>query len=270
MKIIILTFHRTNKQTTFHNLCKKLQKLVTFVIRNEESSFFQKNYPKNSILILPDHIKDLVKTKNYILDNVKGMIYILDDDLNFWKRNKRISGENINWKNKSINYNEKEQKKFLHLLQESVQDGYICCGLGLNNTKPSLFRYPFDVNCRLWCNLFLDNRENFKYRYDPQVPASEDLDFILQILSSGCQNKVFYNYFVSEVSYSSGGCSVYRTLSFHNKSNLALEKKWPSVVKSEKRIVKSGPWKGKKKVHVIIQWKKTFKESILPKYTVDR
>lgn len=261
MKIVIPTFRRKHKQITFHNLCQKYQKKVTFVVRNEESCFFREQYPNNSLLVLPEHVHDIVGTRNYILDHIKGLLYILDDDLSFWKRQKKKIGPDdneIKWKNISINHHEKEQTKLMTLLQKSIEDGYMCTGVGLLDTKPTIGRYPFDVNYKLGGNLCIRNTKKFMYRYDPKLPASEDLDLQLQILSSGHRNKVFFNYVVSERGYAPGGCSVYRTLLFHNRSNLLLEKKWPGFVKSKRRIVTSGPWKGKSKVHLVVQWKKTF------------
>ena len=205
MKIVIPTFRRKHKQITFHNLCQKYQKKVTFVVRNEESCFFREQYPNNSLLVLPNMSMILWEQEIIFWTTSKDSSIFLMMIYPFGNggAKKKIGPDDneIKWKNVSINHHEKEQTKLMTLLQKSIEDGYMCTGVGLLDTKPTIGRYPFDVNYKLGGNLCIRNTKKFMYRYDPKLQSPEDLDLQLQILSSAHRNKVFFNYVVSERGY---------------------------------------------------------------------
>jgi hypothetical protein len=61
-----------------------------------------------------------------------------------------------------------------------------------------------------------------------------------------------------------GGCSIWRTLELHNESQRKLHALWPNFVKLREKEVKSGVWKGQKKLATTIYHKKAFASSQKP------
>ena len=97
MKIYIPTVHRYNNQITYNHLPDELKKNVVLVIQAHEMAEYRLDM---NYCILPDtpeyHYSDyycLPRTRKFIYDMAKDEKYVvLDDDLNFHRRNSKYFG----------------------------------------------------------------------------------------------------------------------------------------------------------------------------------
>ena len=87
------------------------------------------------------------------------------------------------------------------------------------------------------------------------------MDGTLQLLTEGIPNIIFMRHRVNcSETNSDGGCSIYRTVDFHNDSQKIFHALWPDYVKLKEKVVPSGPWKGQTKINVEVAWKKAFND----------
>jgi len=256
IKIVIPTLERVNNQITYNNLPLKYKKNVYFVIREHETKEITEKYKEAIVLTLPKDVKQgLGPTRSWFMNFFKNdRIIVFDDDLNFLK----VNFENEKFKKTKLeNFDD-----LFNLILKKMNEGFVHGGLGNTISPPSLKYYPFNINGRIMTNVFYDCSKlpmNIDYG---RCLASEDFDANLQLLKLGYKNVIFNNYIVFEKPYADGGCSLYRTLEFHNNSQKMLEKLHPKFVKLKERIVKKGKWKGLTKINVMIYWKKAYKSSL--------
>jgi hypothetical protein len=150
------------------------------------------------------------------------------------------------------------------LINNWMDEGIIFGGLGTTWVIPNVDLWPYTENTRVMTNTFYDGPnipDNIEWT---RVPAAEDFDVTLQLLTQGYKNRVSTHYMVSpSETNADGGCSVWRTLEVHNQSQIKLAELWPDYVKVKEKELKSGPWKGKTKLTTIIQHKKAYNSSLI-------
>src|SRR5271163_2415410 len=82
MPLVIPTYGRANRQKTWGNLPKELQQYTFLAVQSREAHLYEK-FPH--LIILPDEIRDIATTRDYLVRTVfpEHMLIMMDDDLEF-------------------------------------------------------------------------------------------------------------------------------------------------------------------------------------------
>ena len=254
MRIFICTHGRFGRQITYDNLPQAIQNKVEFVIQERELKFWDKS--DYSLVLLPDHVRTLPDTREWLQHNVEGKIVMMDDDLVFAVR--RVDDP--------TKFRAPEGDDLVGLFDEIEEqlEPYVHVGVshreGANRrTEPYLevgrmmrvLAYQTDVVVR---ERVISNR----------TPDVEDFDVTLQLLRKGYPNRII-NTFVHNQSGSNqtGGCSEYRTPQTHERDIKIFANHHKDFVKVVKKKTKD-KWcadKNGERTDVIIQWKKAYESS---------
>lgn len=257
--IIIPTLGRMNNQVTYNNLPKKYKNKVTFVVQSHEFEQMSSIYGE-SVLCLPKHIDRIAPTREWIFNKFKDVRHIVfDDDLGFMTK---IPNPNEGTKWISNTFDESDFDSAFQLVESWMDDGIVFGGLLPAWMIPDIKQWPVRENQRIMTNVFYDAPNMPKDIEWTRVPAAEDFDVNLQLLTRGFKNRVSSKYMVScSATNSEGGCASWRTLEVHNEAQLLLASLWPEYIKIREKMVPSGPWKGKIKLATTIQHKKAYMSS---------
>lgn len=250
MDIYICTYGRHNKQVTWNQLPRNIQDRTKLVVQMRE----MEKYPDYPLLILPDHIRDLPSTRQYLLHLSRDKCVQLDDDLLFYRR--RMD----------------DPTKF-------AQASPICILEMFDAIEGALNNYPsVGVSGREGANR---NTEDYLYctrqmrvhgyRRDVlqdlgvvhnRLKDVEDFDTTLQILTSGYMNCVLNEWVHNQSGGSNapGGCSEYRTHDTHERDVKRLAEMFPDYVTVVKKTTKTA-WGGGERYDVRIKWKRAYAES---------
>jgi hypothetical protein len=255
MDIHILTHGRHGRQITFENLPAKWQDQVSFVIQERELPKWKEkwgNIEAHRFIVLPDHIRNLHQTRQWLLhESHDHKVVEMDDDLVFSARRTDDPTKFRNMTEQDFDdmfYEIEEQLDYAPLVGVSHREG------ANRNTHCWLYNtrqmrvHAYDAR--------LFRRNN--YRWDLlRSPGPEDFCLTLQVLTSGERNIVCNEWVHNQGgSNQDGGCSEYRTLEVHGDACEHLAELFPDFVKVvEKPDV--GGWGGKRK-DVRIQWKKAY------------
>ena len=262
IKIVIPTLGRINKQISYNNLPDKYKKNVYFVVREKEYKEIKHKYTIYAdIIVLPKNIETgIAPTRVYILEYFKDdRIWMIDDDLTFYRK-KPNNDENIKKKWISTKMTEKDFDILFLEITKYHNTGVVHGAINISSTPPSLRYWPRNKNGKIGGNVFLDipnlpkDIEYFKY-----CPAAEDYDTNLQLLKKGYNNIIFTDFCAIEKTNAPGGCSTFRTLEIHNKSQLLLKERHPKYVKINTKKKKKN---NEEKINLIIYWKKAYNDFI--------
>ena len=251
MDIIICTHGRGPKrQLTYDNLPPAIQEQSTTLIQWRE----RENWlgTGRRIMILPDHVRDLPSTREWVHRNMNTKVVMLDDDLVFSRRRTdeptKFTGEDLDL-----------EDMFKRI--ENGLDFYAHVGVshreGANrNTATYLLvgrmmrvlAYRTDIMLR---EKIISNR----------TPDVEDFDVTLQLLRKGYPNFIVNNWVHNQGgSDQTGGCSEYRTPETHDRDVRIMAEAHAPFVKVVKKKTKD-KWcadENGERTDVIIQWKKAF------------
>lgn len=265
MKIYIPTSGRATRREQKTLNCiegsKKLLKSTTIVVQagqEPEYSELAKDYGVK-MMVLPPEIKTISPTRQYIMDQNKGLFCMVDDDLLFFRRRKddptkflKLAGEEIE---EPFDVLESRMK------EENAAHGSILIREGANRItgKPTVY------NTRMIRVLAVDAKIARKIgaRYD-RLQFKQDFDMILQLLRAGYPNLVVADYVQGQYgdgcSNAPGGCSVYRTPELMAETSRKLAELHPGFVKVVEKKT-STSWGGQTRVDVQVAWKKAFESS---------
>ena len=242
MRIVIPTLGRMDNQVTYNNIPDHWKKHVSFVVQDHEYAEMNKRFP-GKVYGLPADIKRIAPTRNWIYNKFAADRYfVMDDDLSFIVKRP----------------NDDSMKQVKDWMDEGIVYGCF------NPTwvMPSLSGYPFSSNGKIMTNCFFNGPALPQGIQWERVDAAEDFDVNLQLLTQGFENRISGRYMVSpSETNAEGGCSIWRTLELHNDSQRKLHALWPNFVKLREKEVKSGVWKGQKKLATTIYHKKAFASS---------
>ena len=233
---------------TYKGLPADIRKRVKFVIQEREQDLWE---PWESLVVLPDEIRDLPTTREWIQHNMGTKVCMMDDDLVFATRR-----EDDPTKFRAIEDGDLE-RMFDHM--NMALDHYAHVGVshreGANrNTEEYLFNtrmmrvlaYRTDVVVR---EGVVSNR----------TPDVEDFDVTLQLLRKGYTNCILNSWVHNQGgSDQSGGCSEYRTPLTHDRDVRIFADYHKGFVKVVKKKTKDG-WGALEdgyRTDVIVQWKK--------------
>jgi hypothetical protein len=258
--IVIPTLGRIEKQHTYNNLPEQLKNITRFVVRDFEYDSFCQKYGEVKVIKLPTDIKNIAETRDYIKEYfTENRYWVFDDDLTFCTKTYVMVDGKPKWLSGIMT--EQDFDVMIHWANETFDNGIPICGLDASSIIPSTKAWPQKSNSRILHNVCVNGPaiEDYNLVFDRTI-ASEDLDFLLQCLSYGLENRINTHLRVAgSIENSVGGCSVYRTLEVHNASNLKLSELWPGYVKTKISNNTSKLGKGEI-VNLYIQWKKLLKD----------
>jgi hypothetical protein len=271
-KIFIPTVNRVDNQITYNLLPDELKKRVVMVVQAWERP--QYNYDCE-YLVLPDikqyHFSDyycLPKTRRFIYEMGKDIKYcVLDDDLNFHRRNtKYFGGEDNMEKSKRVATSQDILEMFELYDIWLDEDTVTCCGCSHIENPPSDKFYV--NNSSLGSALWL-NGKHFKddlYKWDlTSIRVMEDTHFLLTLLTNGYGNRVSSEFCFSNMSVlkKSMESTVWDTQTFEQTHNdhKKIEERFPKYFKilyNEDGTRVEGGFRNYGKVKV--SWSKAYKK----------
>jgi len=257
--IIIPTLGRMDKQITYNNLPEKYQSIVSFVVQDHEYDEMHSRYP-GKVLRLPKEIDRIAPTREWIFNEFKDTRHmVFDDDLDFVVKEPN-PGEGTKWI--SHKFTEQDFDEAFALIESWMDEGVSYGSLLPAWVIPDVRQWPVRENQRIMTNVFYDGPKIPRDIQWNRVPAAEDFDVNLQLLTRGFKNRVSAKYMVTcSATNAEGGCSTWRTLKVHNDAQTLLGELWPEFVKVREKEVPSGPWKGQIKLATTIQHKKAYESS---------
>ncbi len=259
MKIVIPTLGRMDKQLTYNALPDKYKKKVNFIVQAHEFEDMKSRYG-DQVIGLPEHIKTIAPTREWLFNHFKDdRFFVFDDDLAFTIKEPNTGGD-TKWKARP--FIDSDFDEIFELVESWMDDGISHGCLQPTWVMPSLDNWPYGDNGKIMTNVFYDGPKIPRDIKWDRVPAAEDFDVNLQLLTKGYPNRISSKYMVSPLeTNAAGGCSEWRTLEVHNNAQILLGEIWPDYVKVREKEVKSGPWKGEIKLATTIYHKKAFKDS---------
>lgn len=223
------------------------------VVQPQEARIYRQRWPNEDFLVLPEKIKGLSPTRQYLLETCETRFVVLcDDDLRFSRkrpedRSKLREPEGDDMKD-MISMMMSKLQRFPHV-GISAREG--------NNRKPDSFYY----NERMMRVLAYDKEKvPWTCRFD-RVPCKQDFDMTLQLLRAGKKNCVIYEFAQDQVggSNAKGGCATYRTEQMADQAAVMLKELHPDFVTLVEKS--NSNWKGfsqASRKEVMVQWKKAY------------
>jgi len=210
MRIIIPTYRRIQTQDTWLAIHPDLRQFITFVVRPEEATDIRHLYSPSSVLILPEHIKNIQGTRQFIWDTFsKSEDYFvqLDDDIGYFGRtypNPASDKPKFKFvylaaslkKKSTIPGTAQEQRTMFDRLRSELKQGFGMTSPRPNWVFPRLVGYPRMTNglvtgfCAFNAKLLRDKN----IRFDRWASCG-DTDAHLQVLALGIPTSYCTDYF---------------------------------------------------------------------------
>ena len=204
-KIYIPTVKRVDNQITYDCLPKELQKKVIFVVQAWERD--QYHYD-NEYLILPEHInldhpRPLAETRKIIYEHAKDTKYgMFDDDIVFYRRNKKYWGEESNMEKLNRISTEDDIFEMFDVFDKWLDEPNIT----VTSCWP-LPRFPSNrpyENNKAVCSIFFINGKDFIHQLSEFdltcVKTGQDILFILYLLTNGYGNRTSNEFIFKNIS----------------------------------------------------------------------
>ena len=255
MKIYILTYKRDEVLTLKYIPERWLKDTIVVVQERDKTRL---GHLPCSRLVLPDRVRDIGATRQYILDyasrNGQDKIMQLDDDLTI----------GVLKEPDKYNLRDALHMDMVHILRrmDGLLDFYPHVGAcarneaHLNYDSPTGVRectrairyHGFNVPWMMKLGININ-----------RVPTIEDYDFILQILEKGVANAIDCQVFVGDKgSNLPGGCADIRAESEDGKWARLLQKHHPDYVKLVTKETKMPGGKLWTRTDVRVSWKKAY------------
>ena len=245
----IPSYNRCDNIKTLYTLPKEIQKKVTIVVQERDAENYMRK--GHSVMVLPDRIRTISPTRQYIMENARRYFVMMDDDLAFFKRVK--SGKR---KGLLTPLKDKDYFDMFTLIEKWLKSGIAHAGISIrlnnNNLTP-----PYVEATRMLHFLAYDKKivMGNKCRFD-RVPIRQDFDMTLQLLKLGYPNRISVNYAINQASNKEGGLKNFRTKEMMEESAFELAKLHPGIVTPVIKNTKA--WDGES-FDVRIAWKKALK-----------
>jgi hypothetical protein len=268
VKIVIPTYGRVNKQTTLMALPLAIRREVLLVASNaSEASALKTNYglATNQVKVAP--VKTIVDKRQWILENIKDDVFMMDDDMDFYRRcpAKKREFRDGRWRpNPGFMTMSKSYGTEVELISvfdklRSYLDDYGAVGISSrmgNDLEPKEWRlgsnrlmHAFGYHRRALL------KQDFKFN---AVQFREDMHMALTLLRAGHPSIQCYEWCVAPGSYGApGGCSDERTVAKSDAAAEVLVALHPGFV----RVVQKD-YKGTPRKEVVVSWKKALESSI--------
>jgi hypothetical protein len=247
MEIYILSSGRADRQITWNAMPRMVQDQTKIVVPWDERADYS-NYP---VLTHKDIIRDVTRTRQWLIERAKHKICMFDDDLSFATR---IPRDPTKFKPMSM-------EEFVAMMDsiEAKLRSYAHVGVsgreGANRRVEDILYIGRMVRV-----LAYDARvmKKLGIRID-RLKLMADFDVTLQFLRAGYGNAII-NWAVQNQAGSNarGGCSAYRTPEMQRLDAIALQKLHPDFVTLVHKEIKSKDPMWQNRLDVRVQWKKAY------------
>jgi hypothetical protein len=251
MTVLIPTYGRSHRQTTYAALRQVCDPVLVVQKREADKySYFSR------VAVLPDNIRTIGPTRQWIFRNYTGRIVMFDDDLDF-----------------AVRRND-DPTKFRAAAPEDLaamigqlymeMDNYDHVGIaareGANrNTQP----YLYNTRMMRVLGYDLDALQNVPLSWDA-LECMEDFHVTLTLLRSGRPNLLLNRYVHNQSgSGAEGGCSHFRTPEVQAAAAHKLKELHPDFVTVVTKTTKTA-WGGGTRTDVRIQWKRAYSSGVAP------
>lgn len=223
-----------SKSRPYKSKSKELLKNGVLFVPNCEMEQYLKFYDKNQVIGVPDDIKGITKTRNWILKNSnERYVVFVDDDLKncgYWY------SENGKRKLKKITNGEEVENEFQKLFEITEELELKIWGLktegsklSQHDEKPFIFLTYITASCMGIINdgeLYFDERFKVKEDYEIGLRAIEKYGGVL-----GCR----YFHWENEHWKTEGGCADYRDDGMEKEAIMMLKDMYPKYVRMANR-----------------------------------
>jgi len=252
--IVINSSNRVDKLRTFNKFPKGMIDWVV-AIPKEQNKQYRSVLPKHKLLLIPKDVPQFLPSQRqycteYHFDKYK-YIFFMDDDLTFFKRNKKL---------KLKKASTKDIEKMFELVRHTLND-FPMVGISTRLGNNCITEDFTDTARVTRCYAFsLDVFKKVGAVFNPFEPfVAEDFHINLCFLNKGYNNRVIFKYAQEDIgSNAKGGCSLYRTPKVQEKTAYWMAAHHPEV---SVKVKKSGNWDGfdDTRVDMIVHWKKAYK-----------
>lgn len=266
MRIVIPTHGRVLRQTTLYALPPELRREVLLVASTPRdaadllAAHGQELRSPKSVVVAP--VKTIADKRQWILENVKDNVFMLDDDMVFYKRCAFLRREFIGGRWKAIPGH--KTLSLDYVTPQGIVDLFGRLGEELSNQYPVVgisSRFGNDLEELDWksgANRIMHGfgynrktllKQGFKFN---AVQFREDFHMALTMLRAGYESLQCYDWCVAPGAYGAdGGCSAERTVAASDAAAEVLARLHPGFV----RVVDKD-YKGTPRKEVVVSWKK--------------
>lgn len=191
------------------------------------------SYVKN-VIAVPDEVKGITKTRNWILNNTHDKyVVFLDDDVKScgWVKLNRYNSEKLEIKEQSFWVSE-----FRKLFDMAEGMDYKIWGIKTENSTRSVYPYkPFNFRSYVTASCMgIVNDGEFKF--DESFAVKEDYEICLRhILKKGGILAARYLHWENAHWVTDGGCKDYRTMDIERDATKRLIEMYPNMIRSAQR-----------------------------------
>lgn len=252
--LIIPTYGRAGRQETLRQLLRAGLE-PALVVQEREYDEYKRRHPGVEIHCLPDSIRTIAPTRQWILENFDVEKFcMVDDDLWFYHRR-----EDDPTKLRDIAPEELKEAfgKMDYYLDEYPHVGFTARE-GANRIVSKLM---FNTRIMRVLGYNADVLRREEIRFD-EMEVMEDFHVALSLLECGHENLVLNTYAHNQAGGSGdkGGCSHFRTPELQAANAHKLAELHPDFVKVTQKTTK-GAWGGGTRIDVTVQWKKAYASS---------
>ena len=228
-KIYIPTFRRVESQITFDSLPDKYKEKTILVIQEHERPLHKHDV---EYLIVGDNI-GIAKTRKEIIYHAgKSRFCLYDDDVKFYRRNIKYTGQESDIEGSKRLMNEKDFDEMFDLFNSWMDDeNIIQIGHRTAFLPPQNNKYK-DITSIYQCSMIAGEKV-FKFRDEVDwtyVQFGSDTMMSIEFLLRGYKNRQSDIFVCQGKWWQEGGCSVNRNADAYNKEHKKLLKKYPEYV----------------------------------------
>ena len=266
--IYIPTYKRANDQITLNGLPKNIcEKMVTLVVQKKEYSQYQQYEDRvDRIMLVGDDI-GIAKTRELICKDAKNnKFYMIDDDIIFYRRNRKYYKEFNNKSNmeKSKRVATKEDiENMLKLVDGWLDDSDLISVGHRIHFYPPYRNNSYVENTLAHGVVAIDGNKLQKFINDVDwtlCEYGEDVNLNFEYMTRGYRNRITDEFCAEMGFYQKGGVNEDRNAKTFKESHDKLMEKWPRYVTLKKESVI------RETIGEITEykynWRKAFKEKI--------
>jgi len=256
MRLFITTLGRVGDQITLRNIRRAAELAgypLALVVQKHEWEAYRQAYPDVNIEVLPEEIRNLRATRQFMFDTFGDeKMVLLDDDMDFY-----IREDPADW-----HLTTPSNRQLADMLQEvdEALDTYHHVGISGregNNRVPE-----YSVESTRFMRFLAYARVPVDVR--PRVDGMSDFDVNLQLLRRGLPSLVFYRYAQGHKgTQTPGGCSLTRSHATHEAECARMQELHPGLVSPRQKTNKTGGEFGTR-TELTIYWKRALASAGAP------